>query len=95
VLESERISCGKAGGVCGRCRHGSVAFWDVLQCPPVLVLGVWGCGDFGNDPRLVAGSFEEALEGELRGADRDVLFAIYDAWEGRRTIQPFLERYGG
>ena len=60
-----------------------------------IVLGAWGCGAFGNDPVLVARLFDEALGGAFRGAYREVLFAIYDAWEDRRTIGPFLERFGG
>ena len=60
-----------------------------------IVLGAWGCGAFGNDPVLVARRFEEALGGAFREAYREVLFAIYDAWEDRRTIGPFLERFGG
>ena len=33
-----------------------------------LILGAWGCGAFGNDPRRTASDFRRALEGEFAGA---------------------------
>lgn len=56
-----------------------------------LVLGAWGCGAFGNDPRRTATSFREALEGPLAGAFRHVQFAVTDWSQERRTLGPFRD----
>lgn len=55
-----------------------------------LVLGAWGCGVFKNDPEQVAAAFLDPLQGELRAAFREVVFAIpskvqrnHDAFAGR------------
>lgn len=42
----------------------------------VLVLGAWGCGAFGGDPRTAAAAFEEALTGAFAGAFSRIVFAI-------------------
>jgi uncharacterized protein (TIGR02452 family) len=57
----------------------------------VLVLGAWGCGAFGNDPRRTARDFREALEGEFDGAFSEIVFAITDWSPERRTLGPFRE----
>ncbi len=41
-----------------------------------LVLGAWGCGVFGNDPRQVAILFKTLLEGEFANVFNTVVFAI-------------------
>jgi uncharacterized protein (TIGR02452 family) len=41
-----------------------------------LVLGAWGCGAFGNNPKLVATVFVEALR--IVPAFETVCFAVYD-----------------
>lgn len=56
-----------------------------------LVLGAWGCGAFGNDPRRTARDFRAALEGEFDGAFSEIVFAITDWSEGRRYLRPFAE----
>ncbi|MDT0266883.1 TIGR02452 family protein [Streptomyces sp. DSM 44915] len=45
-----------------------------------LVLGAWGCGVFGNDPRQVAGVFAELLTGDgpFAAAFERVVFAVLD-----------------
>ncbi|MFF7245789.1 TIGR02452 family protein [Embleya sp. NPDC008237] len=45
-----------------------------------LVLGAWGCGVFGNDPRVVAAAFHAPLteDGSLSTAFERVVFAIPD-----------------
>jgi uncharacterized protein (TIGR02452 family) len=60
----------------------------------VLVLGAWGCGVFGNDPRVVADVFARLLtEGALAGAFKRVVFAIYDRGSTRATtLRAFEER---
>ena len=54
-----------------------------------LVLGAWGCGNFANDPALIAELFRQALEGPFRGAFRRVTFAIVDATSDRRCLNQF------
>ena len=41
-----------------------------------LVLGAFGCGVFGNDPKIVAKAFRDALE-NCSGSFREIVFAIY------------------
>lgn len=54
-----------------------------------LVLGAWGCGNFANDPALIAELFREALAGPFRGAFRHVTFAIVDTTSDRRCLNRF------
>lgn len=56
-----------------------------------LVLGAWGCGAFGNDPRRTARDFRTALEGPFAGAFREVVFAIADWSPERRFLGPFRD----
>jgi uncharacterized protein (TIGR02452 family) len=56
-----------------------------------LVLGAWGCGAFGNDPRRTATAFRQALEAEFRGAFSDVVFAITDWSAERKFLGPFRD----
>lgn len=49
-----------------------------------LVFGAWGCGAFGNDPKLVAECFREALcEQEISRCFAEICFAIYGSETGR------------
>jgi uncharacterized protein (TIGR02452 family) len=60
-----------------------------------LILGAWGCGVFGNDPREIAGLFHAALSGPYRGAFEVVVFAVLD-WSPERTvIGPFEQVFRG
>lgn len=56
-----------------------------------LVLGAWGCGAFGNDPRQIASDFREALEGGFAGAFCTIVFAIADWSAERRFLGPFRD----
>jgi len=56
-----------------------------------LVLGAWGCGAFRNDTRRTAIDFRQALENEFRGAFSDIVFAITDWSQERKTIGPFRD----
>jgi uncharacterized protein (TIGR02452 family) len=56
-----------------------------------LVLGAWGCGDFGNDPHRTAADFKEALDSEFAGAFANITFAITDWSKERRFLGPFRE----
>lgn len=44
--------------------------------PTNLVLGAWGCGAFGGDPKVVAAAFKAALAAGLDRAFTRVIFAI-------------------
>jgi len=54
-----------------------------------LVLGAWGCGNFANDPALIADLFRQALQGPFKGAFRRVTFAIIDATSDQRCLNQF------
>ena len=60
-----------------------------------IVLGAWGCGAFGNDPRTTAADFRDALLGPFRGAFREVVFAVTDWSPERRTLGPFRDAFAG
>jgi uncharacterized protein (TIGR02452 family) len=60
-----------------------------------VVLGAWGCGVFGNDPRDVAGLFRQALDGPFAGVFARVVFAVTDWSPERRFIGPFERAFGG
>lgn len=63
-----------------------------------LVLGAWGCGAFGCNPKMVAELFFEALTGAHNGSFRnhfsEVIFAIRESSFDHPTVQPFVERFG-
>ncbi|TDE38632.1 TIGR02452 family protein [Nonomuraea mesophila] len=52
-----------------------------------LVLGAWGCGVFGNEPRLVADTFGRALV--TRNRFDHVRFAVLDRQPGTPTYAAF------
>ncbi|MBM3869227.1 MAG: TIGR02452 family protein [Verrucomicrobia bacterium] len=54
-----------------------------------LVLGAWGCGNFANDPALIADLFRQALQGPFHGAFRRVTFAVIDTSPERRCLSQF------
>jgi uncharacterized protein (TIGR02452 family) len=54
-----------------------------------LVLGAWGCGNFANDPGLIADLFRQALGGPFKGAFRRVTFAIIDTTNDQRCLNQF------
>jgi len=56
-----------------------------------LVLGAWGCGAFGNDPRRTGKDFRHALETDFSGAFAIVVFAITDWSPERRFLGPFRD----
>jgi uncharacterized protein (TIGR02452 family) len=56
-----------------------------------LVLGAWGCGAFGNDPRHTAQDFRRALETQYAGAFETVVFAVTDWSKERRFLGPFRD----
>ena len=54
-----------------------------------IILGAWGCGVFGNDPRTVAALFSAALTGPFAGVYARVAFAVLDNSPDRQFIEPF------
>lgn len=54
-----------------------------------LVLGAWGCGAFGNDAKMVASAFMEALA--TVPAFEHVCFAVYDTREPPVLYETFKE----
>lgn len=58
-----------------------------------LILGAWGCGAFGNDPRRTALDFRDALENAFSGAFSDIVFAITDWSPERRYLGPFRDTF--
>jgi len=56
-----------------------------------LILGAWGCGAFGNDPRQTALDFRDALENEFRGAFSHAFFAVADWSPERKFLGPFRD----
>lgn len=56
-----------------------------------VVLGAWGCGAFGCDPRMVAARFHEALTGSFRGAFERVVFALS---AGKDVLRAFAACFG-
>lgn len=60
---------------------------------PVLVLGAWCCGAFGNDAHRTAMDFRHALENEFSGAFSYIVFAITDWSLERRFLAPFRDAF--
>lgn len=58
-----------------------------------LVLGAWGCGVFGNDPRIVADAFAFELAGSFCGVFDEIVFAVLDWSAIHRFITPFEQRF--
>lgn len=59
-----------------RRRSAQVLAIAAANAPTTLVLGAWGCGAFGGDPRLVADAFGAALDAGFARAFRRVVFAV-------------------
>ena len=55
-----------------------------------LVLGAWGCGAFGNPPKLVAQLFDQQLRSaEFAGFFSEVIFAIH-GHKGAEELSPIF-----
>jgi uncharacterized protein (TIGR02452 family) len=65
----------------------------VHSWPRSIVFGAWGCGAFGNDGHEIAALFQKALEQNLKGAYRQVVFAIVDWSRERRFVVLFQEAF--
>ena len=57
-------------------RIDHVLFAALDQHVDVLILGAFGCGVFGNEPKVVAKIFKNFLETDYKGRFKKVVFAI-------------------
>jgi uncharacterized protein (TIGR02452 family) len=56
-----------------------------------LILGAWGCGVFGNDPKVIARLFKELLVNKYENQFKKVVFSIYSKDEN--FINPFIQSF--
>jgi uncharacterized protein (TIGR02452 family) len=53
-----------------------------------MVLGAWGCGEFGNSPKDVAGYFRKVIIDEGYGKCFDeICFAVYGKEDGKNITE--------
>lgn len=73
-------------------RRDDVIALAITRAYPVLILGAWGCGAFGNDAEMVAGAFARALE---KHADRipRIVFAVFDHRPGQPVYRVFQRTF--
>lgn len=70
-----------------RCRH--VVRQANNAGTEVLILGAWGCGEYGNDPLMVAREFKAALDTQA-GSIKHVVFACYGPSQNRDVFKKVL-----
>lgn len=58
-----------------------------------LILGAWGCGVFGNEPKHIARIFSELLRGEFSHCFAHVVMAIYDNTPQQETYRAFQNAF--
>jgi len=60
-----------------------------------LVLGAWGCGVFGNDPKNISKYFERYLlnQGKYSECFKSVLFAVKDSSRNLENISSFTNTF--
>lgn len=59
-----------------------------------LILGAWGCGVFGNNPKEVAMMFHLVLNNpRFINHFKNITFAVYDVSREMKNIGPFLELF--
>ena len=59
-----------------------------------IVLGAWGCGVFGCDPKIVSKIFFDLLvSGPFKDSFKEVVFAILDNSPDKKMITPFMELF--
>ena len=56
-----------------------------------VVLGAWGCGVFGNDPKAIARYFKSVIEEKFLDQFTHIVFAIHS--NNSKFIQPFQEAF--
>jgi|SRR5579885_138354 len=77
----------------GILRERAIRILDIVACHghKNIILGAWGCGAFGNDPKMVAEAFQLALQ--KIPAFEHVTFAVYDTREPPVLYETFKEVY--
>lgn len=73
-----------------RCRIRGMLRAAAVEGYTRLVLGAWGCGNFGNDPELVAKLFHETLQGYFE----EVTMAVFDNSEDKCRYSCFEKYFG-
>ena len=62
-----------------------------------LVLGAWGCGAFGNDPKLIAALFDEEIrrfsgnDSDAPGCFQQIDFAVLSRSPGMYNYKVFAD----
>ncbi|MCI0743674.1 MAG: TIGR02452 family protein [Gemmataceae bacterium] len=59
-----------------------------------LVLGAWGCGVFGNDPRDVAAAFADHFNGAWAGRFERIVYSVLDTSASPETFAAFQRVVG-
>jgi uncharacterized protein (TIGR02452 family) len=59
-----------------------------------IILGAWGCGAFGCDPKSIGKIFVDTIRDQFAGKFRTVIFAIVDDSMNRRLLKPFVDAVG-
>jgi uncharacterized protein (TIGR02452 family) len=84
-FSSKPLSVDWAQGVFDRrCQH--VVRHAARVGTEVLILGAWGCGEYANDPGMVARKFKAAIETQSGGIER-IVFAIYGVPANRAAFE--------
>ena len=76
---------------CTRQKLRSALYTCLHEGHEVIVLGAFGCGAYKNDPRVIAGIYQELLSNEFRGAFKCVAFSIILS---DKNIQAFEDVFG-
>ena len=78
----------------GTIRHRAIKILQVAEAHGhrTIILGAWGCGAFGNDPKMVAEAFMYALG--VVPTFEHVVFAVYDQREPPTVFDTFKEILG-
>ena len=59
-----------------------------------LILGAWGCGAFGNDPKIMSDLFSMAFKAiNPDGIFRKVVFAVLDSSPDKRIFREFARNF--
>lgn len=72
-----------------RCRIRGMISLAAKEGYSRIVLGAWGCGNFGNDPDLVASLFSQSIT----NAFEEVIMAVFDASEEQVRYNSFARYF--
>lgn len=63
-----------------------------------VILGAFGCGVFGNPPKVVAQLYDEVIAQEFKNVFKEIIFAIIDSRKDLHNpdgnLKPFQDRFG-